>query len=176
MPIAAHEGRRRGRPGGVVSNAASRQPSPPPVDAVRHRSRNAAACSPPPARPGRGVLVKSVRLGSPPHDFPRNWTCTSRELTVHGSVDAPVGEIPRFLVAPAPAQRNFTHEHEAPHCLAKEIEIATVYIMTDGRGEGSFCSLQDADRDFPSFPIDTATISYLLTSIRIYIKKWRQQP
>ena len=27
--------------------------------------------------------------------------------------------------------------------------------MTDGRERGSLCSLQDTDRDFPSFPIDT---------------------
>jgi hypothetical protein len=34
----------------------------------------------------------------------------------------------------------------------KEIEIAIYYDRWEG--EGSLCSLQDADRNFPSFPID----------------------
>ena len=130
-------------------NSRSRRRPLPPVDAVRHRSRNAAACSPSPAGSGRGARVKSAKLGSPPRDFPRSWTCSSRELTVRGSVDSPVGEIPWFLCASA-------EELHARGPLPVK-EIAIYYDRWEG--EGSLCSLQDTDRDFPSFPIDRKCIS-----------------
>jgi hypothetical protein len=54
---------------------------------------------------GRGALVKSVKLGSPPQDFPSSQELdvqSSRELTAHGSVRGPAnanapsdGEVPR---------------------------------------------------------------------------------
>ena len=94
---------------------------------------------------GRGARVKSAKLGSPPRDFPRSWTCSSRELTVRGSVDSPVGEIPWFLCASAGKL------HARGPLPVKEIAI----YYDRWEGEGSLCSLQDTDRDFPSFPIDT---------------------
>jgi hypothetical protein len=63
-------------------------------------------------------------LGSPPRDFPRSWTYSSRELTVRGSVNAPVGEIPWFLCASAEKL------HAQGPLPVKEIAI---YFMTDGR-------------------------------------------
>ena len=71
---------------------------------------------------------------------------SSRELTVRGSVDSPVGEIPWFLCASA-------EELHARGPLPVK-EIAIYYDRWEG--EGSLCSLQDTDRDFPSFPIDTS--------------------
>ena len=105
------------------------------MDAVRHRSRNAAACSPSPAGSGRGARVKSAKLGSPPRDFPRSWTCSSRELTVRGSVDSPVGEIPWFLCASA-------EELHARGPLPVK-EIAIYYDRWEGEGEGSLCLCEE---------------------------------
>ena len=90
---------------------------------------------------GRGARVKSAKLGSPPRDFPRSWTCSSRELTVRGSVDSPVGEIPWFLCASAEKL------HAQGPLPVKEIAI----YYDRWEGEGLLCSLQDTERDFPSF-------------------------
>ena len=97
---------------------------------LRHRSRNAAACSPSPTGSGRGARVKSAKLGSPPRDFPRSWTCSSRELTVRGSVDSPVGEIPWFLCASA-------EELHARGPLPVK-EIAIYYDRWEGEGFALF--------------------------------------
>ena len=139
----------------LVKEIAIYQQPPPPVDAVRHRSRNAAACSPSPAGSGRGARVKSAKLGSPPRDFPRSWTCSSRELTVRGSVDSPVGEIPWFLCASAEKL------HARGPLPVKEIAI----YYDRWEGEGSLCSLQDTDRDFPSFPIGSSVTHSRYTSL-----------
>ena len=96
----------------------------------QHRSRNAAACSPSPAGSGRGARVKSAKLGSPPRDIPRSWTCSSRELTVRGSVDSPVGEIPWFLCASA-------EELHARGPLPVK-EIAIYYDRWEGEGFALF--------------------------------------
>ena len=76
-----------------------------------------------------------------------SWQLAWRELTVRGSVDSPVGEIPWFLCASA------EELHARGPLPVKEIEIAIYYDRWEG--EGSLCSLQDTDKDFPSFPIDT---------------------
>ena len=106
---------------------------------------------------GRGALVKSVKLGSPPQDFPRNWTCrarvSSRPMDLSGDPPMPMPlltgkyleEVPWFLCASA------LKFHARGPLSVKEIAIN--YGRWEGRG--SLCSLKDADRDFPSFPIDT---------------------
>ena len=87
--------------------------------------------------------------GLPPARFSQElWTCSARELTVRGSVDSPVGEIPWFLCASAEKL------HARGPLPVKEIAI----YYDRWEGEGSLCSLQDTDRDFPSFPIDTTSL------------------
>jgi hypothetical protein len=55
-------------------------------------------------------------------------------------------------------------------------EIAIYYDRWEG--EGSLCSLQDTDRDFPSFPIDR-NYTHSLSLYRVYLledpRPWRLQ-
>jgi hypothetical protein len=43
-------------------------------------------------------------------------------------------------------------------CKVKEIAFKIAIYYDRWEGEGSLCSLQDTDRDFPSFPIDTTSL------------------